>query len=83
MTHAWIPTEEGLAVGISNFESCHARGEADGRRIPGPPVGSAGYGADGASSVIPLLAAENVGASPIRLPGFPGMRAYRAYLARR
>ncbi len=75
----WIPTERGLAIGISNCESCHARREADGRRIAGPPVGSAGYGADGASSVIPLLAAENVAAAPIRLPGPPGMRAYRAY----
>jgi len=31
----WIPTEDGLAVGLSNCESCHARREANGNRIPG------------------------------------------------
>jgi len=76
----WIPTEKGLAIGLSNCESCHARREADGKRTHGPPVGSAGYGADGASSVIPLLvAAHNVAAAPIVLREPPGMRAYRAY----
>jgi mono/diheme cytochrome c family protein len=76
----WIPTERGLAIGLSNCESCHARREADGRRVSGPPVGSAGYGADRASSIIPLLAAkQNVAAAPFLLPEAPGMRAYRAY----
>lgn len=75
----WIPTEKGLAIGLSNCESCHARREGDGRRVPGPPVGSAGHGA-GAATVIPLLAAkQNVAAAPFLLPEPPGMRAYRAY----
>jgi mono/diheme cytochrome c family protein len=76
----WIPTAKGLAVGLSNCESCHARREADGRRVPGPPVGSAGQGSDGASSVIQLIAAkQNVAAAPFLLPEPLGMRAYRAY----
>ncbi len=76
----WVPTPKGLAVGVSNCESCHARREADGRRIPGPPVGSAGYGADGASSVVPLLAAaQHIAASPFLLAEPPGKRAWRAY----
>ena len=76
----WIPTEKGLAIGLSNCESCHARREADGRRVPGPPVGSAGHGADGASTVVPLLAAkQNIAAAPFLLPEPPGIRAYRAY----
>ena len=75
----WIPTARGLAVGLSNCESCHARREADGRRIPGPPVGSAGHGSDGQSSVVPLIAGRQVAAAPFTLLEPLGMRAYRAY----
>ena len=76
----WIPTNKGLAVGLSNCESCHARREADGRRIPGPPVGSAGHGADGASNVVALLtAAQHIAGLALLLPEAPGIRAYRAY----
>jgi mono/diheme cytochrome c family protein len=78
----WIPTGKGLAIGLSNCESCHARREADGRRVPGPPVGSAGYGADRSSGVpfVALLAAKaNIAAAPFLLLEPMGMRAYRAY----
>jgi mono/diheme cytochrome c family protein len=76
----WIPTEKGLAIGLSNCESCHARREASGVRVPGPPVGSAGYGADGPAAVVPLLiAANNVAAAPFILAEPFPMRAYRAF----
>ena len=66
----WVPTEKGLALGLTNCESCHARRELDGRRIAGPPVGSAGHGAGGNSGALPFLgAADHVAGAPIRLAG--------------
>ena len=75
----WVPTEKGLAVGLTNCESCHARREVDGTRIAGPPVGSAGQ-STGNSGVLRFLgASDHVAGAPMRILDPPGIRSYRAY----
>jgi mono/diheme cytochrome c family protein len=75
----WIPTQKGLAVGLTNCESCHGRREADGRRIAGPPVGSAGQNTGNAGLIALVGASYHVASAPMRLAEPHGMRNYRAY----
>jgi mono/diheme cytochrome c family protein len=57
----WVPTAQGLKVGLTNCSSCHVRYMPDGREIPGAPNNTPDN---------PLFAYMGVpAASPIPLPG--------------
>jgi mono/diheme cytochrome c family protein len=43
----WVPTSEGLALGINDCASCHTRHLANGTRIPGAPFNDPGDGVVG------------------------------------